>query len=89
MTNLSSEQASLARRVRELRIEKFGEHGERLLAEALGLPVRTWQAYESGVTIPSLVILKFIEVTRANPHWLLTGKGARYGLTFLDLNGNG
>jgi hypothetical protein len=79
--SLSRERASLARRVRELRIEKFGEQGEPLLAEALGLPVRTWEAYESGVTIPSLVILKFIAVTGAAPHWLLTGKGARYGFT--------
>jgi hypothetical protein len=45
------------------------------LAEALGLPDRTWRSYEAGVTIPAPVILRFIEVCGASPHWLLTGEG--------------
>src|SRR4051794_2778184 len=68
----------LARRVREVRVERFGEVGGPLLAEALGLPEQTWANYESGVTIPALVILWFVEVTGANPHWLLSGKGPKY-----------
>jgi hypothetical protein len=42
------------------------------------LPVRTWENYETGVTIPATVILGFIEVTGAHPKWLLTGEGERY-----------
>ena len=43
-------------------MERFGEGGGPLLAETLGLPERTWQNYESGVTIPALVILQFVEL---------------------------
>jgi hypothetical protein len=43
------------------------------------LPEKTWRNYESGVTIPGLVILHFVDVTGANPRWLRTGKGDRYG----------
>ena len=42
----------LAGRLRELRLELYGVHGGPVLAEALGLPARTWAHYESGVTIP-------------------------------------
>lgn len=31
--------------------------------------------YETGVVIPATVILRFIEITRASPRWLLTGEG--------------
>ena len=65
----------LAGRVREIRRQVFGERGGPRLAEALGLPDRTWRNYEAGVTIPAPVILRFIEVCGASPHWLLTGEG--------------
>ena len=65
----------LAGRVREIRRQVFGEQGGPRLAEALGLPDRTWRNYEAGVTIPAPVILRFIEVCGASPHWLLTGEG--------------
>ena len=58
--------------------ELYGEHGGPLLAEALGLPFRTWHNYEGGCTIPAHAILQFIEVTDAHPHWLLTGEGDKY-----------
>jgi hypothetical protein len=31
-----------------------------------------------GATIPGEVMLRFLEVTKANPHWLHTGDGQRY-----------
>jgi hypothetical protein len=68
----------LAGRVREVREELFGEHGGPMLAELMRLPFRTWANYEDGCTIPAQVILKFIEITAAHPHWLLTGQGAKY-----------
>jgi hypothetical protein len=68
----------LALRVREIREELYGEHGGPLLAAALKIPFRTWHDYERGRTIPAHSILRFIEVTDADPHWLLTGEGERY-----------
>jgi hypothetical protein len=73
-----SERESLARRVREIREEVFGENGAPLLADILHLPLRTWMHYEAGCTIPAHVILGFIEATHAEPHWLLTGNGDKY-----------
>ncbi len=68
----------LARRVREIRQELYGDHGGPLLAKALQIPFRTWHDYEGGGTIPAHSILRFIKVTDANPHWLLTGEGEKY-----------
>lgn len=70
--------SDLARRVRELREELFGMHGGPMLAEKLGIPFRTWHNYEIGCTIPAQTILRFIELTGANPHWLLSGEGDKY-----------
>ena len=77
----------LAQRVREIRVERFGEVGRPLLAELLGLPERTWANYESGVTIPALVILQFVDLTGVNPYWLRTGKGDKYDGRGPGLNG--
>lgn len=68
----------IAGRVRAIRDELYGEDGGPRLAEALGLPFRTWSNYEAGVTIPGEVLLSFIEITGVSPHWLLTGEGHRY-----------
>jgi hypothetical protein len=68
----------LARRVRVIREEMYGEHGGPLLAEEIGIPFRTWMNYEEGCTIPAQAILLFIELTDADPHWLLTGEGHPY-----------
>ena len=68
----------LARRVREIRVALFGVHGGPLLAESLNLPYRTWHNYEAGCTIPAPTLLQFIELTGANPQWLLTGQGERF-----------
>jgi hypothetical protein len=70
--------ASLSRRLRDLRLELFGEHGGPELARRLGLPARTWYNYETGVTVPAEVLLGFIDQTGANPTWLLNGEGMRY-----------
>jgi hypothetical protein len=70
--------SALAERVREIRLELYGLHGGPLLAEALQVPFRTWANYEAGCTIPAPIILQFIELTRAHPHWLLRGEGSKY-----------
>jgi hypothetical protein len=65
-------------RLREIRLAKFGEDGVAALAWALKIPARTWEHFEAGVTVPAEIILEFIALTGAEPHWLLTGEGDRY-----------
>jgi hypothetical protein len=65
---------ALAKRIREVREERFGEDID-ALADQLEIPVGTWMNYEDGVVIPAEILLGFIEITRVHPHWLLTGKG--------------
>lgn len=68
----------LAERVREVREELHGSRGAAALAGLLGVPARTWQNYEDGVTIPAMTILRFLVVTGIRPQWLLTGLGEKY-----------
>jgi hypothetical protein len=70
--------ASLSRRLREIRQELFGDHGGPELARRLNLPARTWYNYETGVTVPAEVLLAFIDLSGANPLWLLSGEGPKY-----------
>ena len=79
-TSPATEQARviLARRLKEVRIERFGERGAPELAAALGVPLRTWYNYEIGMTVPAEVVLRFIELTGVEPAWLLHGQGERY-----------
>ena len=73
--------SDLAQRVREIRFELYGKHGGSMLAEAVGVPLRTWLNYEAGVTVPAPVILRFVELSRACPRWLLRGEGPKYDLS--------
>jgi hypothetical protein len=70
--------SGLADRIRAVRESLYGEHGGPLLARGLEIPFRTWFNYESGCTIPAQTILRFIELTGADPHWLLTGEGQMF-----------
>ena len=68
----------LAQRVKEIRVEKYGDDGAAEVARLLKIPKRTWSNYERGVTIPAQVILVFIEMTSVSPAWLLFGLGDKY-----------
>lgn len=68
----------LAERLTALRLELFGDRGGPEMARRLGIPVRTWYNYEGGVTVPAEVVLKIIELTSAEPGWLLRGKGPKF-----------
>lgn len=70
--------ASLSLRVKTVREELYGVHGGPLLAEALRIPFRRWHDFESGTVMPAEILLRFIEVTGADAHWLLTGEGEHY-----------
>jgi hypothetical protein len=68
----------LASRIREIRTEKFGAEGVAALSQAMHIAAPTWENFENGVMIPGWILLQFIELTGAQPDWLLTGKGERY-----------
>jgi SOS-response transcriptional repressor LexA len=71
----SNVKAQISVRLRQIRLELFGEHGGPELARRLDLPARTWYNYETGVTVPAEVMLNFIDQTGIYPAWLLTGEG--------------
>ena len=58
-------------------MELFGDRGGPEL-HAFSIPARTWYNYEMGVTVPAEVFLHFIEVTRVEPDWLMSGIGDKY-----------
>ena len=78
---MTRQRDGLCRRLRQVRVELYGENGGPMLAEALNLPFRTWVNYESGITVPALVVLRFIVLTGACPRWLLTGESPQYSPT--------
>jgi hypothetical protein len=47
------------------------------LANALDIPSQTWLNFEMGVTMPAHIMLKFLDISGTNPHWLLTGEDER------------
>src|SRR5262249_4873123 len=71
-------QVDLAERLREVREDLYGEHGGQFLADTLGISLRSWMNYESGVVVRAEVVLKLIVTVRVNPLWLLTGQGDKY-----------
>jgi hypothetical protein len=77
-TRKKMDRLELAARMREVRSDLYGEHGAPLLANALGIPARTWINYESGVTVPATIVLALIAATCVNPSWLLHGRGEKY-----------
>jgi hypothetical protein len=70
--------AALAGRIVALRSELFGQRGRAEMARHLGLPLRTWYNYEAGTAIPAEVVLRIVELTSAEPGWLLYGTGPKY-----------
>lgn len=67
-----------AERLRQVRYARFGERGGPELARLLGVASRSWYNYEIGVTLPALLLLRFLEVTGAEPRWLLHGDGPMF-----------
>lgn len=73
-----ADRQAIALRVREIREAIFGQSGRSALAELIGVSERDWADYEAGATIPTEVILRFIDEVGVTPHWLLTGRGDKY-----------
>jgi hypothetical protein len=78
MQEVRIDDTALARRLRLVREELYGDGGVPHLAGALGIPARTWENYEAAVKMPAGLLLAFIAVTGVRQGWLLTGKGSRY-----------
>jgi hypothetical protein len=78
MRHAENTHVTLARRLREIRSERFCDDGAAVLAALVDVPLRTWQNYEAGVAVPAPVLLRFLDLTGAHPHWLLTGEGPKY-----------
>jgi hypothetical protein len=68
----------LADRLRTIRTDLYGERSLTEFAGLMGVPVRTWYSYESGVTLPAETLLKFVELTSVEPSWLLHGEGEKF-----------
>jgi hypothetical protein len=69
--------AALADRMREIRLDLYGEDGLESLTRALEVPAQTWRNYERGITMPAHLMLEFLVLTGVDPNWLLTGNGDR------------
>ncbi len=76
-----TDRADLAGRLREIRKVLYGEDGAPLMARALDLPAQTWLNYEQGVIMPADILLRFLDLTEAEPRWLLVGEGDRFRTT--------
>ncbi len=76
--NVDHLKSAIACRLRTVREDKYGVAGAQNLAAELRLPEPTWLNYESGVTLPGEVLLRFIALTGADPRWLLSGEGPVY-----------
>lgn len=72
------EKCCLAERLRQIRVDLYGDRGGSEMARQLAVPIRTWYNYESGVTVPAEVLLRFLELTRVEPRWLLNGAGPMF-----------
>ena len=67
---------ALARRINEIRVLRYGDDLAAVSTEC-EVPERTWLNYESGVTIPGHILLRFIDATGTSPRWLLRGEGSK------------
>jgi hypothetical protein len=68
----------LADRLRQLRLEIFGEYGAPILARQLGIATRLWLGYETGRTVPATILIRLVEMTPIDAAWLLNGRGPMY-----------
>jgi hypothetical protein len=76
----------LADRLRTIRIELYGERGLAELAGQMDVPIRTWYSYETGVTVPGEILLRFLVLTSVEPRWLLHGRLPKYQTRLDDMD---
>jgi hypothetical protein len=81
MRDREAEHSALSERIRVVRMKLFGEHGGPILARRMCIPQPKLARMEAGRPISGVLILKLIEVTGVNAHWLLYGEGEMFGQT--------
>ncbi|HWE40016.1 MAG TPA: hypothetical protein VG406_25925 [Isosphaeraceae bacterium] len=70
--------SGLSGRLRRLRRELFGTNGAPLLASQVGVSTREWLDFESGESLPAVVLERLVATTLVDPIWLLRGVGPCY-----------
>lgn len=79
---------TLGERLRAVRLELYGHNGVDELAQLLSVAPQVWRNVEEiGELITPAQMLDFVELTGANPVWLLRGNGPRYRLGREPRNG--
>lgn len=69
----------LGERLCAVRTERYGSDGVDALARQLGIAPQVWRNIEQiGGLITGAQLLAFVELTGANPVWLLRGEGTKY-----------
>ena len=69
----------IGQRLHAVRTELFGSDGVDVLARQLGIAPQVWRNIEQiGGLITAAQLLAFVELTGANPVWLLRGDGPKY-----------
>lgn len=61
-------------RIRQLRINSFGQRGKSKFAQQIGLSPSTYNYYENDRLAPISVLLKIAQATGVSLNWLITGQ---------------
>lgn len=74
---------TIGERLHAVRIGLYGSDGVDALAHKLGIAPQVWRNIEQiGGLITAAQLLAFVELTGANPVWLLRGEGPMYRTGF-------
>ena len=76
---------TMADRLRNVRILKFGPRGKSAFAKALGIPLQTYVHYEQGRIPPPDLLARIMSVARVNPSWLKSGHPPQWMPDHLDV----
>lgn len=69
---------AIGRRLAVLREQRHGPRGRSAMAEDLDVTAKNWWNWERGRAMPGEVLLRLLELTGAEPLWVLHGGGPRY-----------
>lgn len=74
---------TIGERLHVVRTDLYGGNGVDELARQLGIAPQVWRNIEHiGGLITASQLLAFVELTGANPVWLLRGEGPKYRAGF-------
>lgn len=67
------------KRIRQLRLEKYGTRGKRSFAFDIGISPSSYNYYEKDRLAPIAVLLRIADITETDLRWLLTGETTTQG----------